>query len=68
MPFSRRTGKRYAAGSSSTAPPEYPRVCDLCHERILVSKTGFEQRADLISGRWRFRARHLTCPPFRNAA
>lgn len=64
MPISKRTGKRYAQGSSSTAPKEYPRVCAVCGGRILVSKEGFEQRAQPSAGGWLYRSRHLGCPPF----
>jgi len=38
VPYSRRTGKRYAAGSQSTYAGWEPRVCILCGEKIVKAR------------------------------
>lgn len=42
MPYSRRTGKSYTAGSDTTRGP-YPPRCESCGERVVSS--GKDQRA-----------------------
>jgi hypothetical protein len=40
MPYSRRTGERYAAGSTTTFAGWEPRVCCLCGGRINKARDG----------------------------
>lgn len=39
MPYSRRTGARYAAGSQATFGGWEPRLCVFCEKRVAVTGT-----------------------------
>ena len=37
MPYSRKTGRRYAAGSTTTLGGWEPKTCSICGEKIVIS-------------------------------
>lgn len=46
MPVSRRTGKKYAAGSQKTWGGWEPRVCKVCGVRIVLARGGAMHSAE----------------------
>ena len=46
MPVSKRTGRRYNAGSQTTPAPDMPKTCSICGNRILTSKQAFQHHVD----------------------
>jgi hypothetical protein len=63
-PVSRRTGKRYAAGSQATLDG-YKDVatCVVCGQRIVASRQSFQFETDAVSGERRGWHRECGRPP-----
>jgi hypothetical protein len=63
MPYSRRTGRRYAAGSSTSWGSWEPRTCIACGQKITLAQSAFHGGA--LASPWSI---HAACGGPRVAA